>query len=125
MRRWQQVFLWLLLAPLLGLVQGLASFFWLFLKDAQPAVWKLVSSIGPAYGTGWFLPTLLIADVGLIRRGLTDLEFRSFVLTASVIAASIGLFTPGMLLMISYPVTALAILLLGVYRRKHATQPNS
>lgn len=118
MHRYQQILLWIVLAPAFGIVQAFVSFSWLFLRGAEPATWKLVVSIGAVYGTGWFLPTLLLVDVALIRRVLSYAAFRSFILTVVVAAGVIGLLTPGMLVMIGYPITALATLLLGVVRRQ-------
>lgn len=120
MHRYQQILLWIVLAPLLGLVQAFASFSWLFVRSSEPATWKLVISIGAVYGTGWFLPTLLLVDAALLRRVLPSTAFRSFILTIAVAAAIIGVLTPGMLVMIGYPITALAILVLGFVRRHRA-----
>ncbi len=120
MHRYHQILLWIVLAPLIGLVQAFVSFLFLFPRSAEPATWKLVLFIGTVYGTGWFLPALLLVDVALIRCVLSGPAFRSFILTVAVAAAIIGLFTPGMLVMIGYPITAVAILLLGVVRRQRA-----
>ncbi len=118
MKRYQQILLWVLAAPLLGLVQASASFLAVLARGAEAGALRLVISIAAIYGTGWFLPALLLADVALIRRSLSWKGLGSFVGLSAAIAAVIGLLTPGMMVMIGYPLTALAILLLGALLRK-------
>lgn len=70
------------------------------------------------YGGGWFLPALVAADLAMFKRTLSRSEFRRYVFWIAITACVIGLLMPGVMLMIGYPVTALAILLYGFLHRR-------
>lgn len=104
-----------------ALVQASSSFVWLFLRNPERGVLTLAASIGVVYGTGWLLPAFLISDFGLIRPRLSRPELRNLASIAAGIAAIVGLIIPGMLVMIGYPVTAAAILLVAFVHRHRKT----
>lgn len=109
--------MWLLAAPLLGLVQALVSFLAIVARSAEPGTLRLIVSIAAVYGTGWFFPAFLLADLTLIRRSLSWGGLGKFFGLCAGTAAAVGLLTPGMMVMIGYPITAVAILLLAALRR--------
>jgi hypothetical protein len=65
----------------------------------------------------WFLPALLVADLAFFRRPLPYDRWLRFIWWAAAIAIVTGMLTPGMFVMLGYPVAALAILVLAFARR--------
>lgn len=122
MRRFAQVAIWFLLGPILGLVQGLASFLPVVLQGAafrESEALRTFLIISVWYGTSWFVPAAVLNDAIFLRRALGVVEFAGFVAIVAVVALACGLAFPGMLIMVGYPVTAFAILLTGyAYRRQ-------
>jgi hypothetical protein len=125
LNRYTQLALWIVLAPIFGAIQALASFSLIMLPvrdlgshDLRHVLFGLTF----IYGGGWFLPALVVSDLGMLRRILSSRELGRYVSVIAITALVIGFLMPGMMVMLGYPTTALAILLYGfVHRKRHAT----
>lgn len=72
LKRYTQFVLWVILAPALGLVQGIAAFAGVMMRfdnlgDAD--LHRLFLGLSLIYGGGWFLPALLISDLAVSAFG--------------------------------------------------------
>jgi hypothetical protein len=122
MKRGVQIGLWIVLAPILGLVQGLTS---ILLHQRNLRALDDYALISLFYRTCWFLPAVILADAIFLRRALKGVELRRYVLYILICALVIGLGTPGYLLMLGYPLTAVAILVIAYSLRKPSRVPRS
>ena len=126
MNRYIQIALWILLAPLFGLIQALASFSIIALRDGDLGnhnLHRLLLGLTFVYGGGWFIPALMVSDFALLRRTLSRNEFRRYISLIAITALIVGLVMPGMMVMLGYPTTALVILVHGfIYRKRHSIQ---
>ena len=107
-----------------GAIQGLASFSLIMLSVGDLGshdLRRVLLGLTFVYGGGWFLPALVVSDLGMLRRTLSSGEFLRYTSLIAITALVIGLLMPGVLLMIGYPLTALAILLYGFVHRKRRT----
>lgn len=121
MNRYIQIAAYFFLAPLFGVIQGVAGFSSLILRYGELGnsdLHRILTGLALVYGGGWFVPALLISDLFLLRRTLSRLEFARYISSVAVTALIVGFCTPGMLLMIGYPITAGAILGCGFLHRK-------
>jgi hypothetical protein len=122
--RYVQIASWLILAPVFGLVQALASFSMIVLRQADLGshdLRQIVLGLALVYGGGWFIPALVVSDLALLRRTLSRNEFRRYISLIAITSLIVGFLTPGMMVMLGYPTTALAILLYGfLYRKQHS-----
>ena len=120
MTRYAQIILWIVLAPALGLVQGLTSIL-LYehghaLRSAE--TWETFAMISVFYGACWFIPSVVLSDLIFFRRALTVIELKRYIGVCVVCALVIGMVSPGYLIMIGYPITACAILATAYTHRK-------
>ena len=115
MKRELQVALWIVFAPILGLVQGVTS---ILLYERNFGDLSSFALISVFYGSCWFLPAMILADIILLRRALKGAEIGRYILYITICALVIGLGTPGYLLMVGYPLTAVAILVIAYAIRK-------
>jgi hypothetical protein len=121
LNRYTQLGLWILLAPIFGAIQALTSFSLVMLSVGDLGsrdLRRVLLGLTLIYGGGWFLPALVAADLAMFKRTLSRSEFRRYVFWIAITACVIGLLMPGVMLMIGYPVTALAILLYGFLHRR-------
>jgi hypothetical protein len=119
--RYIQTASWIFLVPIFGAIQILASFSAIMfsVRDlGSRDLHRLLLGLTFVYGGGWFLPALVISDLAMLRRTLTRREFGRYVSLIAVSALVIGLLTPGMMVMVGYPMTAFAILVCGFFHRK-------
>jgi hypothetical protein len=126
LNRYTQLVLWIVLAPIFGAIQTLASFSLIMLSVRDLSshdLGRVLLGLTFIYGGGWFLPALVVADLGMLRRILSSSELGRYVSVIAITALVIGLLMPGMMVMLGYPLTALAILLCGfLHRKRHATE---
>jgi len=124
--RYTQIAICVLLAPVVGAIQAMASFSLLMSQHGDLGnsdLHRLLTGVVLVYGGGWFLPALLLSDLFLLRRTLSGRNFARYILLIAFTALLVGLVMQGMLLMIGYPITALAILGWGfLHRRKRDAQ---
>jgi len=118
--RYTQIILWIVLAPVLGLIQGLTS---ILLYEHGHALrsadtWETFAMISVFYGACWFIPSVVLSDLIFIRRALTVIELKRYIGVCVVCALVIGMLSPGYLIMIGYPITACAILATAYTNRK-------
>jgi hypothetical protein len=120
MNRLIQIALWVASAPVLGLVQGATSI--LISGGIQELrqwdAWRTFALISIFYGSCWFVPAVLLADLVFLRRVLRSIELKRYLRVIVICALLIGVVTPGYALVIGYPLTALAILVTGYSYRK-------
>jgi hypothetical protein len=120
--RYIQIAIWVFLAPVFGAIQSVASFSFLILHHGDLGNSDLhcvLKGVALIYGGGWFIPALVISDLFLVRRTLSGRDLARYILSIAVTALLVGLLMQGMLLMIGYPITALAIVACGfLHRRK-------
>ena len=100
MKRYTQIASWILIAPLLGAIQAVASLFVPMIQHSNlgnhdPRLTLL--GLALVYGGGWFLAALLLSDVLLLSRPLARHEFVRYLSVMAVTAAGIGLLLPGMM----------------------------
>jgi hypothetical protein len=126
LNRYTQLALWIVLAPMFGAIQALASFSIIMLSVGDLGshdLRRVLLGLTFIYGGGWVLPALVVSDLGMLRRTLSTSEFLRYASLIAITALVIGLLMPGMMVMFGYPLTALAILLYGfVHRKRHATE---
>jgi hypothetical protein len=79
---------------------------------------RILLGLALVYGGGWFIPALIISDLFLLRRTLSRRDLARYILWIAITALLVGLLMQGMLAMIGYPLTALAILGCGFLHRK-------
>lgn len=121
LKRYRQFALWVILAPALGLVQGVAAFAGVMMRFGNVGnadLHRLFLGLSLVYGGGWFLPAFLFFDLAMLRRPLSFRELRRYILLITTTAIVVGLVMPGMMVMLGYPTTACAILLHGFLHRK-------
>ena len=121
MNRYIQTAIWVFLAPLFGAIQAMASFSLLMLQGGDLSnsdLHRILLGLALVYGGGWFIPALIISDLFLLRRTLSRRDLARYILWIAITALLVGLLMQGMLAMIGYPLTALAILGCGFLHRK-------
>lgn len=119
--RYIQTAIWVSLAPLFAAIQGVASFSALILRHGDLGnsdLHRILMGLALVYGGGWFIPALVISDLFLLRRTLSGHDLARYVSWIATTALLVGLVMEGMLVMIGYPLTALAILGCGFLHRK-------
>jgi hypothetical protein len=121
MNRYAQMILWIVLAPVLGLLQGVTS---ILLYEQMRSIrsadtWKTFALISVFYGACWFVPSMVLSDLMFLRRALTARELSRYVGVCAACALFVGVVSPGYLILIGYPITAFAIMALAFTGRKH------
>lgn len=127
LQRYTQIALWVILAPVFGAIQAIASLSVIMLSVGDLGshdLRRVLGILALVYGGGWFVPVLVVSDLALLRRSLSRKEFGCYILLIAVTALVIGLLMSGILAMIGYPTTACAILLYGFLFRKRV-QPSA
>jgi hypothetical protein len=121
MSRPTQIALSIIIAPLLGLTQGVPSILIYLVPQEirQWDAWKTYLEISLLYGACWFVPALILADAVVWRRVLGRAELARYVRIVVICTLVIGLITPAYLLLLGYPLTAVAILIAANYCRRH------
>ncbi len=124
MNRYTQIVLWVVLAPVLGLVQGVTSILIYEQIHALRYVdtWQTFAMISVFYGACWFVPSVVLADLIFIRRVLPVPELKRYVGVCLACAFFIGMVSSGYLIVIGYPITAFTILAIAYARRKRPTK---
>jgi hypothetical protein len=122
-RRIGQLGLWVALGPLVGLFQGAVGFVpFVVAHPPRGQEWHDISLLllgGLFYGLCWLTPAMLLADLAFLRRPLPPHDLVWFSGIIAGVGAIIGMATPGYLVMIGVPLTALGIMVVGfVYRRR-------
>jgi hypothetical protein len=124
LKRYAQTALWAILAPVFGAIQAVASFSVIMLSVGDLGshdLRRVIVGLSLAYGSGWFIPALVVSDLAMLRRSLSRKEFGRYILLIALTALVIGLMTSGMMVMLGYPTTACAILLYGFIFRKRSS----
>jgi hypothetical protein len=124
--RYVQVVIWVLLTPVFGVIQGAAGSLFVMLEHGDlgnPDLHRLLTGLALIYGGGWFLPALLISDFLFLRRTLSRREIARYASFITMVAILLGLLMPGVMVMIGYPMTAVAILGCGFLHRKRQHSP--
>jgi hypothetical protein len=125
MNRAAQITGWIFLSPLLGIIQAVASFALIMLQRKQlgsPDLHRLILGIAVVYGCGWFVPAFLVSDFFCLKRELNGSDFLRYVASVASAAVLIGFCTPGLLIMVGFPITAATILAFGYVRRTQKTR---
>jgi hypothetical protein len=79
---------------------------------------RILMGLALVYGGGWFIPALVISDLFFLRRTLSRREIAHYASFIAIVALLLGVLMGGMLVMIGYPMTAVAILGYGFLHRK-------
>lgn len=122
MNRPTQIAFWAGFAPLLGLIQGVTCIL-IYLGSQELRhwdAWRTYSLISLFYGSCWLVPAVLLADLVFLRRALRTIELMHYVRAIMICALLIGLVMPAYLLVIGYPLTALAIVITAYTHRKRS-----
>ena len=77
----------------------------------------LLSLGGLVYGACWLIPAMLLSDLIFLRRPLSATDMATYLAVIAGSAAVIGITIPGYLIMVGVPVTAVAILVIGLVFR--------
>jgi hypothetical protein len=121
MNRYYQLASWILAAPLFGAIQAIASMFPVMRQHGDlgnPDLLRIMVGLALVYGSGWFIPALLVSDLVILKRTLSGRDLAWYTSGISISALVIGLLLPRMMVMLAYPLTACAILLCGFWHRK-------
>jgi hypothetical protein len=121
MNRYYQLTIWVLVAPVLGAIQAVASMLPVMMQHGDfgnPDLRRIMAGLALVYGGGWFIPALLISDLFMLKRRLSRRDLMSYALAIAITALVIGFLLPGTMVMLGYPLTACAILVCGFWRRK-------
>jgi hypothetical protein len=116
---------WIVMAPLLGGIQAIASFLVPMLQHGDPGnrdLRTLLVGLSVGYGGAWFVPALVLSDVLVLRRVLSRSDYGRYIRALALAAGGIGCVFPGILVMVGYPLTAAAILGCGFWYRR-PTEP--
>ena len=121
MRRSVQFVSWIVVTPIHGAIQAIASFVVPMLQHGDLGnhdLRTLLVGVSVGYGGAWFFPALVLSDVLFLRRALSPSEYGRCIGTLALAAGGIGCVLPGMLVMLGYPLTAAAILGCGLWYRR-------
>jgi hypothetical protein len=107
--------------PVVGLFQGAISFVPVVATHPPHGQdWHAIALLclgGLVYGAGWLIPAMLLSDLIFLRRALSARDIATYLGVIAGTAAAIGITIPGYLIMVSVPITAVAILVVGLVFR--------
>jgi len=118
MRRSAQLASWIVVAPILGAIQAIASFFVPMLQHRDLGnrdLRTLLVGLAVGYGLAWFFPALSVSDILFLRRVLSPSDHRRYIRALALAAGGIGCVFPGILVIVGYPLTAATILSCGFW----------
>jgi len=120
--RYIQVAIWVFPAPVFGAIQAVASFSLVLLQHGDlgsPDLHRILKVFALVYGGGWFIPALVVSDLFLLRQTLSGRDFARYTLLIGLAALLLGFLMPGIVVMIGYPITAVAIVGCAFLHRKN------
>src|SRR5262249_4775409 len=91
---------------------AVASFSLVLLQHGDlgsPDLHRILKVFALVYGGGWFIPALVVSDLFLLRQTLSGRDFARYTLLIGLAALLLGFLMPGIVVMIGYPITAVAI----------------
>jgi hypothetical protein len=127
-RRIAQLAIWLAVGPALGLFQGAISFVPVVVMHTPHGEdWHTIALLslgGLVYGVCWLIPAMVLSDLIFLRRPLLARDLAIYLGVIAGSSAIIGVTIPGYLVMVGVPVTAVAILVVGlVFRTRVGNDP--